>query len=814
MAVSPTYPGVYVQEVPSGVHTIVGVSTSITLFIGRAASGPMLQAVRLNTYSDFLRTFGDDGGTVSSMARYVRLFFLNGGTDCYVIRIANGWAKSSVTLRTDVGGAEVLSLTAKNPGVLGDLLRAAVTYDTATPDATFNLEVFRWQITPTGAKTKVDRETFLNLSMDPASPNFAVTTLSQKSKLVAAELGADYASIAQNRGFSLSMIPWEAPNNATFISDLNTKLATQDSFTISIGGKKPITVAIPATAAAGVDFAAARDDLATKLQAAIAAKVTSEGITGLPSPPALVSVVEGPAAVAGGAETTLIRIAANADGQDIRITAAPTRDISKDLGLGVANGGVEVGAFAAHRPAPTGITLNTSTGLEAASVTTAPLVAFAGLLKNALTDVVLDELDPVSGNFAIKAVSLGALPATRVWVSSAGGGLGMLETLGKIRDAVNTYQAANPATFFWKAELWGYRLAFLASNGDDNAIVAGTGFTFLPDPGDGATMAGRFLANVRYASFGAGGTAGAQTPGTPGDDGSAPLASDYTAAYNVARSDVDLFNLLVLPPDAAPAAGATLKDLWGEASALCNEERAFLIMDPEPSWVDPQSAASGINALRIGVTKDHGAVYFPRLKIVENGREYVVGAAGAMAGLYARIDANRGVWKAPAGSEADLRGVLGVDVLMSDLQNGAVNPVGVNAIRLFPEGVISWGARTLDGADAFASEYKYIPIRRLALFIEESLYRGLKWAVFEPNDEPLWASIRLNVGAFMHDLFRKGAFAGARPSDAYFVKCDKETTTANDQNLGIVNIWVGFAPLKPAEFVVLYLQQIAQAIPT
>jgi phage tail sheath protein FI len=172
------------------------------------------------------------------------------------------------------------------------------------------------------------------------------------------------------------------------------------------------------------------------------------------------------------------------------------------------------------------------------------------------------------------------------------------------------------------------------------------------------------------------------------------------------------------------------------------------------------------------------------------------------------------VWKAPAGSEADIRGVTGVDLLMSDLQNGAINPVGVNAIRLFPEGVISWGARTMDGADSFASEYKYIPVRRLAMFIEESLYRGLKWVVFEPNDEPLWAQVRLNVGAFMHDLFRKGAFAGIKPTDAYFVRCDKETTTFNDQNLGIVNIWVGFAPLKPAEFVVLYLQQIAQKLAT
>ncbi|MCE9574931.1 MAG: phage tail sheath subtilisin-like domain-containing protein [Deltaproteobacteria bacterium] len=329
-------------------------------------------------------------------------------------------------------------------------------------------------------------------------------------------------------------------------------------------------------------------------------------------------------------------------------------------------------------------------------------------------------------------------------------------------------------------------------------------------------MTARFATNIRYLSLGTSGDTalGSQANGVNGNDGGAPAATDYTAAYNVVRSDVDLWNLLVLPPDTDTGAAVPLEQLWPEASAFCNEERAFLIMDPPTSWIDTQTASTGVNALRTGLTKDHSAVYFPRLKIVESGREHVVGPAGAMAGLYARIDANRGVWKAPAGSEADLRGVTGVDLLMSDLQNGAVNPVGVNAIRSFPEGVISWGARTMDGADAFASEYKYVPIRRLALFIEESLYRGLKWVVFEPNDEPLWAQVRLNVGAFMHDLFRKGAFAGIKPSDAYFVRCDKETTTFNDQNLGIVNIWVGFAPLKPAEFVVLYLQQIAQKLAT
>jgi phage tail sheath protein FI len=232
-------------------------------------------------------------------------------------------------------------------------------------------------------------------------------------------------------------------------------------------------------------------------------------------------------------------------------------------------------------------------------------------------------------------------------------------------------------------------------------------------------------------------------------------------------------------------------------------------MDAPAAWATAQDAINNIDGMRVGLVKDYSAIFFPRVTINDNGLKVNVGASGAIAGLMARIDGTRGVWKAPAGTEADLRGVVGLERRFSDRENGVLNPRAINTQRVFPNGIVSWGARTMDGDDDFASEYKYIPIRRLALYIEESLYRGLKWVVFEPNDEPLWAQIRLNVGAFMHGLFRKGAFEGTKPQDAYFVKCDGETTTATDRNLGIVNIWVGFAPLKPAEFVIIYLQQMA-----
>jgi len=183
---------------------------------------------------------------------------------------------------------------------------------------------------------------------------------------------------------------------------------------------------------------------------------------------------------------------------------------------------------------------------------------------------------------------------------------------------------------------------------------------------------------------------------------------------------------------------------------------------------------------------------------------------GIVAGIYSRTDAQRGVWKAPAGTEASVNGITSLGFNLNDPENGTLNPKAINCLRSFPVyGSVVWGARTLAGNDQRGSEWKYVPVRRLALFIEESLYRGTQWVVFEPNDEPLWSQIRLNVGAFMNDLFRRGAFQGKSPRDAYFVKCDSETTTQNDINRGIVNILVGFAPLKPAEFVILKIQQMA-----
>jgi phage tail sheath protein FI len=258
--------------------------------------------------------------------------------------------------------------------------------------------------------------------------------------------------------------------------------------------------------------------------------------------------------------------------------------------------------------------------------------------------------------------------------------------------------------------------------------------------------------------------------------------------------------------------------VYGEALAYCLRRRAFLIVDL-PGRVDTLGEAqTWISTTAQSLRSRNAAAYFPRIRQPDPLSNNVVRAfapSGALAGLYARTDAERGVWKAPAGTAAAIAGATGLAVALNDRENGVLNPLGLNVLRTFPVyGTVSWGARTLRGADALTDEYKYVPVRRLALFLEESLYRGTQWVVFEPNDEPLWAQIRLNLGAFMHTLFSQGAFQGRTPREAYFVKCDKETTTQNDIDLGRVNIVVGFAPLKPAEFVIIKIQQIAPPLQT
>ncbi len=276
---------------------------------------------------------------------------------------------------------------------------------------------------------------------------------------------------------------------------------------------------------------------------------------------------------------------------------------------------------------------------------------------------------------------------------------------------------------------------------------------------------------------------------------------------------VDIFNLLVIP-------GVADSAIWSAGLHFAADKRAFFIMDPPEDASADGMGTAGLPLIEELVASDvvpkgpNGALYFPYLKSLDpvTGHTIHLPPSGFVAGIYARTDTNRGVWKAPAGLETTILNTTGVvdEGRMVDMRQGTLNQAGINVVRSFPNiGPVVWGARTIVAKNPAFEQWRYVPVRRTALFIEQSLVRNLTWVVFEPNDVPLWTAIRITIESFMLSLFRQSAFAGSTPSEAFQVKCDRTTTTEDDVARGIVNIVVGFRPLKPAEFVIIKIAQLA-----
>ncbi len=317
---------------------------------------------------------------------------------------------------------------------------------------------------------------------------------------------------------------------------------------------------------------------------------------------------------------------------------------------------------------------------------------------------------------------------------------------------------------------------------------------------------------------------GSSTPfNADGDDGNditdneLSLASLQGAERGIwALEGADDFNLLCIPPLRLAPGFDISSQTRNAAARYCEQRRAIYLVDPLGSWTSAAHllGSSGLDGTEWGMARAANvALYFPGIlqpDPLQGNQLTRFAPSGAVAGVIARTDGQRGVWKAPAGRSATLSGVADLAIALSSTENHQLNALGVNCLRSLPGiGRVVWGARTLMGADQLGSQWKYLPVRRLALHIEECLDRGTQWCVFEPNDEPTWTQLRIAVETFMAGLFRQGAFQGERSSDAFFVKCGRETTTAQDIAGGIVTIEVGFAPLKPAEFVLIRIQQAA-----
>ncbi|HSC49338.1 MAG TPA: phage tail sheath C-terminal domain-containing protein [Gaiellaceae bacterium] len=258
-----------------------------------------------------------------------------------------------------------------------------------------------------------------------------------------------------------------------------------------------------------------------------------------------------------------------------------------------------------------------------------------------------------------------------------------------------------------------------------------------------------------------------------------------------ALDTVDDLGLLCLP---GLSGGQTL----AAAAAYARSRRAFLVAEPAGTKAATVAAAGAIAAAARG----HAAIWFPRLEVpdpLQPAARVRFGSSAAIAGLLARTDLERGVWAFPAGA---LRRTTGPASAIDAHGAALLRRDGVNAIRRVQgQGIVPWGVRTVGRGRDSDEEWRYVPVRRTALYLEESIDRGLAWAAFEPNDEPTWTRIRATVAAFLEETFQTGAFAGRTPEESYFVRCGLETTTQREIENGVVVVEVGFAPLRPAEFV-------------
>lgn len=345
------------------------------------------------------------------------------------------------------------------------------------------------------------------------------------------------------------------------------------------------------------------------------------------------------------------------------------------------------------------------------------------------------------------------------------------------------------------------------------AIDAASRVPAVAPPPHGASPAGVdvFDHDASSTAFTGGGDGGAIT----NDDIAHPaLAAARRGLWMLEHADG--FNLLCIPP-VLGTDGEVLRATWDAAAAYAVRRRAMLLVDAPASWTTT-AHMSPANVAALISPGDHlanVALYVPRIRAVDplhGNATAAFPACGAIAGVYARTDTQRGVWKVPGGLDARIMSALDVTMPLTDAEQAPLNKRGINALRVLPRtGPVVWGTRTLHGDDTLGSEWKYIPVRRTALHIEESLHRSLAWVVFEPNGEPLWAQIRQSVNAFLHAIFQQGAFQGATPREAYFVRCGHDTMTASDIAQGRVIVEVGFAPLKPAEFVLVRVQFAAVA---
>jgi uncharacterized protein len=778
------HPGVYVQEVSSGLRPIEGVSTSNVAFIGKAQMGNIGGAKLVTNAMEFETNYG---GYLSDgfLSHSVHQFFINGGKKAYIVRIAASDAVSAAISIKDRKGAPAKTLTieAANEGDWGNKLDVVIADGTVDPDNEFSIQVFQDRSDLVPPLLPALLETFDDLSMNPSADRFVEKVIGGNSKFIKATVdAADQLTAAQGTSRSGSLpvsngapaLKLGAANGGTETagavgtagtsrSGLNPAVsppADQRKFLINLNGDgaREITVADSATTgdAVAASIQAAVKGLSANLPANQPAynnfTCTFETVAAPTNPSYLLT------SGTTGVTSTVVVTDAPATSQAISL---PDPKPYKFV--------IEVDGDGPH------------------------VVALTGPLANgaAIATAIQTAVQAITPKRAANATAFGAFTCAYDNAGGAGNPSFLLTSgtppgIARLKSSVRISNAPSDNA----AGLLKLGLTNTGREITGPAILRPANSRVQTFAGDTEYHLGDAVvaANVDSVVF--------------GSDGATPGPKDYKDGFAALDKILDV-NIITVPGNGdldVVAFGINYCAVRGDC---------FFISDMKSDDDTVEEAQTFISSLTVKAS--YGAVYFPWLKMVDptgnSPSPILVPPSGFVAGMYARIDAKRGVWKAPAGTEANLGGAVGLSADIGDAQQDFLNPIGVNVIRQFPAaGLVIWGSRTL--ATKTDPEYRYVPVRRIAIYLEQSLYNGIQWAVFEPNDEDLWASLRLNIGAFMLLQFRAGAFQGKTPSEAFFVKCDATTTTQADIDAGVVNILVGFAPLKPAEFVVLRLTQI------
>lgn len=745
------HPGVYVEHLPSGLLAIEAASTSVAAFVGPVRRGTLNAPVFVTSASLFAQQFGVLDDSKAGIRD------LGDSPDAFGFAVNaffnNGGSKAYIVpVGAAAGGAPAKGAIVDPSNPL------AAFYFTAASDGAWanGLEIQLDQIDDADPSlgyvlnlgvTADGRfkvlEQYSDVRVDPADGRYLATRVDGQSQLVDVE-----RRLIADVGAGATIALLSAP-----LGGLDpTTIAAGQTLVLVVGSGAPVTVTFAGTAAT---LEALAGDIQTQVRAGAAAGTPRAGFLAQVTRDRRLLLIAGAPYAGSSAVTATDGAARTALGLD------PTLLLGATLGAATLDATVMNGK-----------TLRVNAGATVRTITFGAGISSLALAAAAINTAMQN---------AAVAPDTGAALATFA-ATVVGNQIRMSVSDGGPSRAVAVTPAAGDAS---------------ALLGLDNASTLGRS-TPLPYPGafDNATHSG--------ATVLMGGT-----------DHNAPANTDYAAAFEVLRDFRDV-SIIVLPGKTWIKGG----DNGAIEAAIAHAEymgnRMVIVDPPNPRVSDELVSPKAF--LDLGAPNSpYSALYYPWLTVpnpfydadlaANKPKTFALPPSAFAAGMWARIDASRGVWKAPAGLEATLRGAQGANVVIGNEYQDNLNEWGVNCIRSIQGPAVLWGARTL--AAKAKPEFRYIPVRRTQSMIGESLYRALQAVVFEPNDHKLWASLRASSTDFMDGLFRSGAFQGEKASEAYFVHCGLGATmTQGDIDAGIVRLVVGFAPQKPAEFVVIQIQQI------